>query len=212
LLLTCQTATNGSPGAIRLRSSASLLTTACPARSAQTTTWASTMSAVPVLANKRPTAVASGPSSAMRSVPACRISRQRRACLAGFRMACASAVAGIVIRMPRSVARARSASARRSFQSSAISPPASKVMPLTQPSLDSNPFSVRREKELHRPTRVPSSSAGHPSVVAHPVAFPSNRRHRREQLQPHASRRQRRFLPVRLRQVREWLPPDRLEA
>jgi hypothetical protein len=63
------------------------------------------------------------------------MSRQRRACLAGFRMACASAVAGIVIRTPRSVARA----------TSAISPPASRVMPLTPPFLFWRSSSVRVE-------------------------------------------------------------------
>ena len=140
-----QTTTNCSSGAIPLRSLASLVTTACPALRAQMTTWASTMSAVAVRANNRPTAVASGPSSGIRSVLACRMSRERRACLAGFRMACANAVAGIVIRMPRSIARATSVSTRRSFRSRATSPPASKVMPFTPPSLFRQLSSVRGE-------------------------------------------------------------------
>ena len=76
------TTTRGSSGAIRLRSSGSLVTMACPALCAHTTTCASTTSAVEVRASNRPTAVASGPLSAMRSVPACRISRESRACLA----------------------------------------------------------------------------------------------------------------------------------
>ncbi len=105
-----QTMISLSPGEIRRRSAGSLVATACPALSAQTTTWASTISAVPVRARTMPTAVESGPSRATRSVPACRINRDRRACLAGLRMACASAVAGIVIRMPRSLACARMAS------------------------------------------------------------------------------------------------------
>ena len=100
-----QTATNRSPGAIRLKSPGSLVTIACPALWAQTATCASTMSAVAVLASSRPTAVAFGPSSAMRSVAACRMSRERRTCLEGLRIACASTVAGIVIRKPRSIAR-----------------------------------------------------------------------------------------------------------
>ena len=91
-----QTTNNCRSGAIRLRSSASLVTIACFALRAQTTTWASTTSAVPVRASNRPTVVASGPSSRIRSVSICRISRDRRACLAGLRMACASAVAVIV--------------------------------------------------------------------------------------------------------------------
>lgn len=56
------------------------------------------MSAVAVRANNRPTAVASGPFRAIRSVPGCRMSCESRACLAGLRIACARAVAGIVIR------------------------------------------------------------------------------------------------------------------
>ena len=208
----CQTTTNCSSGAIRLRSSASLVTTACPALCAQMATWASTMSAVPVRANNRPTAVASGPSSGIRSVPACRISRERRACLAGFRMACASAVAGIVIRMPRSAARATSVSTRRSFRSRAISPPASKVMPFTPPSLFWKLSSVRGEREARRPTCAPFSLAGRRFAVAHLLASPSIQPHRREQLQPHASRRQKRSLPLRLRSVRESLQADCSQA
>jgi len=49
-------------------SAASLVTMAWPARRAQTTTWASAMSAVRVAASKMPTLVAAGPSSAIRSV------------------------------------------------------------------------------------------------------------------------------------------------
>ena len=170
------------------------------------------MPTVAVRASRRPTAVASGPSSGIRSVLACRISRQRRACFAGLRMACANAVAGTVIRMPRSVARARSVSTRRSFRSTAISPPVSKVMPLTQPSRVSRLSSGLRERESRRPTRVPFSSVGRPFVEAHLPASPSSRPHRKEQLQRHASRRQRRLLPVRLQQGHELLQPDRPEA
>jgi len=74
-----QTTSSFSPGAIRLRSAGSLVIIAWPALRAQTTTCASTMTAVAVRANNRPTAVASGPSSTVRSVPACRISLESRA-------------------------------------------------------------------------------------------------------------------------------------
>ena len=151
-----QTMISLSPGEIRRRSAGSLVATACPALSAQTTTWASTISAVPVRARTMPTAVESGPSRATRSVPACRINRDRRACLAGLRMAWASAVAGIVIRIPRSLACARMTSIRRSFRSTAISPPASKVMPLTRPFL-SGTVPAAGARESRRPTRVPFS-------------------------------------------------------
>ena len=50
--------------------------------------------------------LASGPSSATASVPACRIGREEASRLAGLRTAAANAAAGIVIRMPRSAARA----------------------------------------------------------------------------------------------------------
>jgi len=49
----------------------SLVTTTCPVLRAQITTWASTISAIAVSANKSPTAVASGPLTGIRSVPAC---------------------------------------------------------------------------------------------------------------------------------------------
>ena len=202
------TTTSCSSGAIPLRSSASLVTTACPALCAQMTTWASTISAVPVRANNRPTAVASGPSSGIRSVPACRTSRERRACLAGLRMACASAVAGIVIRMPRSAARAMSVSTRRSFRSRAISPPASKVMPFTPPSLFWKLSSVRGERETRRPTCAPFSLGGHPFAEGLLPASPSILPYRREQFQPHALRRQKRLPPLRPRSVREFLQSD----
>ena len=207
-----QTTTKCSSGAIRRRSPASLVTTACPARRAHTTTWASTMSAVAVRARRRPTAVASGPSSAIRSVPDCRMRRERRDCLAGFRMACARAVAGIVIRMPSSDARARSVRAWRSFRSSAISPPVSKVMPFTQPSLFRNSFWAAAEREARRPKRAPSSSTGHRFVAGHLQASPSIRRHRKEQLQPRASQTQKHWRPFPLPQVRASLQPDRPEV
>ena len=57
---------------MRERSSGSLVTTTCPARRAQTTTWALTMSLVREVASTRPVAVAPGPSSATRSVVDCR--------------------------------------------------------------------------------------------------------------------------------------------
>ncbi len=207
-----QTITSCSPGAILLRSPASLVTTACPALCAQTTTWARAMSAVAVRANKRPTAVASGPLRAITSVPACRISRERRACLAGLRRACARAVAGIVTRAPRSAARARSVSTRRSFRSSAISPPASKVMPFTPPSLFRNLSSAPGEREARRPTRAPFSSASHRFVVAHLATSPSIPPHRKGRLQRHASRRRKRSPPLRLRPAREFHRADRSEG
>jgi len=207
-----QTATNRSPGAILLRSPASLVTTACPALCAQTTTWASAMSAVAVRANRRPTAVASGPLSETTSVPACRISRERRACLAGLRRACARAVAGIVIRPPRSAARARSTSTRRSFRSSAISPPASNVMPFTPPSLFGSPVSAPGERAARRPTRAPSLSASRPFVAAHLPTSPAIPKRRKARLQRHASRRLKRWLPLRPRPARELLQADRPQA
>jgi len=206
------TATNRSPGAIRLSSPASLATTAWPPLCAQTTTWARAMSAVAVRANRRPAAVASGPSRAMTSVPTCRISRESRACLAGLRRACARAVAGIAIRAPRSAARARSASTRRWFRSSAISPPASKVMPFTPPSLFRNLFSASGRREARRPTRAPFSSADHPFAVAHLATSPSIRQRRKARLRRHAARRRKLSPPLRPRPARESLQADRSEA
>ena len=204
-----QTTNNCRSGAIRLRSSASLVTIACFALRAQTTTWASTTSAVPVRASNRPTVVASGPSSRIRSVSICRISRDRRACLAGLRMACASAVAGIVMRIPRSFARATSASTLRSFRSKAISPPASNAIPLKRPSLFGLLFSVFREREACRPNHAPFPLTGHPFVEVRLPSSPSNPPHRKEQLQRHAARRQKCSRTFRPRQVRESLRPDR---
>jgi hypothetical protein len=208
----CQTTTKCISGAIRLRSPALLVTMACFALRAQTTTWASTTSAVPVRASNRPTVVASGPSSPIRSVSICRISRDRRACLAGLRMACASAVAGIVMRIPCSLARATSASTLRSFRSKAISPPASKVIPLKRPSLFGLLFSVFREREACRPNHAPFSLTGHLFVEVHLPASPSNPPHRKEQFQRHAARRQKRSRTFQPRPERESLQPDRPEA
>ena len=106
--------------------------------------------------------MASGPLSGMRSVPACRMSRDGRACRAGLRMACASAVAGIVIRGPRSAARATNASTRRSFRSNAIGPPASKVTPLTPPALSLGPSFAPAERETRQPMRVRFWLRDHP--------------------------------------------------
>ncbi len=144
-------------GSSRLRSPASLVTTSCWALRAHTTTCASTMSLVRVAASNRPMVVASGPSSGTRSVLGCRMSRARRAWLAGRRMACANAVAGIVTRRRRSAARARSASTRRSFLSSAMRPPASNVMPLTRLSCGECGPCGAAKTGAHRPTRAPFS-------------------------------------------------------
>ncbi len=169
-----------------MRSPASLVTTACRARSAQITTCASTISAVPVRASKRPTAVASGPSSGMRSVPGCLINRHRRACLAGLRIACASAVAGTVARTPRSLARAMSASVLRSLRSRAIRPPASKVIPLTPPSFSWRVALAPGKREFRRPKSVPVWSMHRPSPLAQCPTFPSIQPRREERLQSNA--------------------------
>jgi hypothetical protein len=151
------------------------------------------MSAVAVRANSRPTAVASGPSSAMRSVPACRISLESLACREGLRMACASAVAGIVIRIPRSVARTTNASTRRSFRSNATRPPASKVTPLTRPSLSLGPSSAPAGREPRRPTHVRFWLRGRLFAAMRPAASPSIRPHHAEQHPRRAARTQKRL-------------------
>ena len=160
------TTANCSSGAIRVRSAGSLVMTAWPARCAHNTTCASTMSAVDVRPSNKPTAVASGPLSGIRSVLACRISRESRACRAGLRIACANAVAGIVIRIPRSAARAISASTRRSLRSKAIRPPASKVIPFTRRSLFVCVSSLDARREARRPRRAPLGSRGRLFVAA----------------------------------------------
>lgn len=198
----CQTATNRNSGEIRRRSPTSLVRTACAARSAQTATWASTISEVPVRANRRPTAVASGPSSAIRCVLACRMSRVRRACREGFRITCASAVAGMVTGIPRSLARARSARTRRSLRSRAMSPPASKVTPFRRPS-----FCLCRNlremaaREWRRPSPFPRQSADHLFAGAHRSASLSILLRRKERLPQRASRTRKRWQPLRPQQA-----------
>jgi hypothetical protein len=182
---------------------------ACPALRAQTTTWASTTSAVAVRAKIKPTAEASGPSSAMRSVLDCRMSRERRGCREGFRMACASAVAGIVIRIPRSAARAINASTRRSFRSSAIRPPASRVMPLTQPSLSWGLSCALAERAARPPIFVRPGLKAHPFLVVRLPAFPSTLPHRAERHPPRAARRRRCLPTVQPLPGREFREPDR---
>lgn len=88
--------------------------------------------------------------------------------------------------MPRYSTRATSTSKRLSFRCRAIGPPASKVLPLTLPS----PFAgdslppPGREKGAG-PDALLFRPAGHP--VCSPIPP-----HRKERLQPHASRRQKR--------------------
>ena len=106
---------------MRFKSPGSLVTTTCPDLRAQITTCAWAISEVLVRASRSPTAVASGALSGTTSVEDWRIRRERRACPAGLRIAWASAVAGIVIRMRSCVARASKAITRRSLRSSAIS-------------------------------------------------------------------------------------------
>ena len=211
-LLGCYTTSNCRSGAIRLRSAASLVTTTCSALRAQTTTWASTTSAVAVRANSRPTAVASGPLSATRSVPACRMSRDNRAWRAGLRMACASAVAGIVIRIPRSAARATNASTRRSFRSNAIRPPASKVTPLMQPSLSLGAPSAPAERETRQPMRVRFWLRRHQFAAVRPPASLSILPHRAEQHPQRAARKQKRSPPALPLPEREFPQPDRRQG
>jgi hypothetical protein len=98
-------------------------------------------------------------------------------------------------------------STRRLFRSNAISPPASKVTLLKQPFLFWSLSSVPGEREARRPTSAPCSLAGRPFAATHLVACPSILPRRKEQLQPHVSRRQRHWLPVLLRQAREFLQP-----
>lgn len=161
-------------------------------------------SAVADRANRRPTAVASGPSSGMRSVPACLINRDRRACLAGLRKACAKAVAGMVMRMPRSVARARSMIIRRSCRSSAMRPPASKVMPLTQLFLFSRLSWVAGKRAERQPRPAPFLLADHRFAAVLLPASPATLPRRTERFGRRASRRQKRSRPDLLRPEREF--------
>src|ERR1035438_3556213 len=105
-----------------------------------------------------------------------------------------------------------SATTRRSFRSRAISPPASKVIPFTPPSLFWTLSSVRGEREARRPTCAPFSLAVRPFAEGHLPASPSILPHRREQLPPHALRSQKRSLPFRPRSVREFLQADGPQA
>jgi len=80
------------------------------------------------------------------SIQGLSVRRWRRAWRAGLRMACARAVAGMVIRRPSSVARTRRASTWRWFRSSAINPPASRVTPpVTRPALHGGDVSASAE-------------------------------------------------------------------
>src|ERR1035441_8764141 len=101
---------------------------------------------------------------------------------------------------------------RRSFRSRAISPPASKVRPFTPPSLFWKLSFVLGEREARRPRCAPFSLAGRLFAEGHLAAPPSIPPHRREQLQPHALRRQKRSLPRRPRSVREFLQADCSQA
>ena len=120
-------------GSRRRRSPGSEVTTCCPVRRAQITTWASTMSDVPLAASSLPTLVASTRPRSITSVVGCRTRRASRAWRSGRRTAWASAVAGTVTRAPVSRARARRTTTRRSFRSRAIRPPASRVTPGIRP-------------------------------------------------------------------------------
>src|SRR5580698_1429209 len=95
-------------GSRRRRSAGSEVTTYCPVRRAQITTWASTMSDVPLAASSLPTFVASTRPRSTTSVVGWRTSRASRTCRSGRRIAWASAVAGTVTRALVSRARARS--------------------------------------------------------------------------------------------------------
>ena len=118
-----QIAISRTAGSRRRRSLGSEATTCCPVRRAQITTWASTMSDVPLAASSLPTLVASTRPRSITSVVGCRTRRASRACRSGRRIAWASAVAGTVMRAPVSRARARRTTTRRSFRSRAIRPP-----------------------------------------------------------------------------------------
>jgi len=90
------------------------------------------MSVLPLAASRRPTFVASTRSSTTTSVLSWRTSRESRACRSGWRIAWASAVAGTVTRAPVSCTRASNTNIRRSLRSTAIRPPASRVIPATR--------------------------------------------------------------------------------
>jgi hypothetical protein len=117
----------------------------------------------------------------------------------------------MVIRMPCSVARARGVSTGRSFRSSAIGPPASKVMPLTPPFLFWSFFSVARQRDACQPAHALFWRAGYRSVTGHLRASPPIQPRRKVQPQPRASQMQKCLRPVRRRQGRESVQPDRSE-
>ena len=141
-----------------------------------------------------------------------RISRERRTCRAGLRIAWASAVAGMVTRMRRSAGRARSASTRRSPRSSAIRPPASKVTPLRLPSCAASRVCAVWLKGAHLPTPALYSSTARHSPRELARAFPSIRRRRGAPLPPRAERTPRCSKPFRLLRVYGSLRADRYRA
>ena len=152
-----------------------------------------------------------GPSSAVTSVVDGRMSRDTHTCRLGLRMTCASAVAGMVIRMPRSAARAMRASTRRSSRSSAIKPPASKVMPLKWRGSSRHSFCVvAGEQEGRRPRHF--SLVDHRFAVACRPASRSTQPHRQDRFQRCALQTQKHSLLRRQRPAPAFLRSDYPEA